>query len=440
MDMIAKIVIYFFLSFSLIHNGFSQNAIDNFSSAKAALLDGDASKCIYYLELAQNQLNGSNAKIEALKVQAYVNESDWINAKIAFTNYTNLIQSYGYSEAHNTMKELGDQIQVGLNQMEKEFNDKKDNELKTSLKQIESKIAQETSALNNKKEVLDKRNSDKISTNAMVNNSVDMFNLLTNVSDRYSNIEGDWKTAIISNTVKSHEDFLKKYPLSIYTQTANDNIIKIKARIREADLLYQEVYAKKKIADRSYVNFKHYFQADSIASILLSEYTEKEVGFKEYNNLKKDSFGFKERFKMNQEYFIKKDLIVMYDDEVKKLERLEADASNKFNKRFSNSRIIKQSLILTLGGLSVTMGFFGSLEMGGEATFSDEVSQNMILYGGVALVSGITWLVADGHSIKKSQKMVKDQKHGLDRLKKTIGPVLDVRNDLLDGRPIIKVN
>ena len=69
----------------------AQTARDNFSKAKYALEEGSTNGCLIYLERCENQLGGSNVRIEALRAQCYALLDDYVKAKIAFRNYYNML-------------------------------------------------------------------------------------------------------------------------------------------------------------------------------------------------------------------------------------------------------------------------------------------------------------------------------------------------------------
>ncbi|MEO6160700.1 MAG: ankyrin repeat domain-containing protein [Pelobium sp.] len=99
----------------------SQDARELYSSAKVALEEGDADRCLQYLENCQVALNGSNARIESVKCQALVQKGDWINAAIAYKNYDRLLPSDSRNgDAYAAMLEYKQNIWLQLDAIEKQ--------------------------------------------------------------------------------------------------------------------------------------------------------------------------------------------------------------------------------------------------------------------------------------------------------------------------------
>ena len=131
------IKLFSFLLFILIFSTiqlFSQDAKSVYQSARTAFENGNAGECINLLNSCQNNLGGSNAKIESLKCQALMMNDDWINAAIAYTNYERLLPSAAQSgEAYMAMLEYKKEIWNQLEQIEKKKKEEKEKEMTDDL-------------------------------------------------------------------------------------------------------------------------------------------------------------------------------------------------------------------------------------------------------------------------------------------------------------------
>lgn len=166
MEVVKKIfqfVILVVVLLSLPRTGQAQSARDNFNKAKFALEDSNISGALIYLERCQAQLGGSNVRIEALRAQCYAQTDDWVKAKIAFRNYYNMLDvAERGGETWEKMVELGRDIDAGLERQDQAFKQKKEDEKKENLQQVEAAIKQHEARKAEKKNTLNEKNGDKL--------------------------------------------------------------------------------------------------------------------------------------------------------------------------------------------------------------------------------------------------------------------------------------
>ena len=93
----------------------AQSAKDLFMAASNFFEEENVDECLIKLSECEKLLNGSNARIESLKVYCYIAKSDWLNAKIshrAFVDFTPASERKG--EVYQAVFGLGEEIDKNL--------------------------------------------------------------------------------------------------------------------------------------------------------------------------------------------------------------------------------------------------------------------------------------------------------------------------------------
>lgn len=414
----------------LVFTAAAQSAKEHFNKASKALTEGDAASCLQYLDKAQSKLKGSNPKIEALKAQAFAAQSDWVNAKIAYNNYTQFVPAGNDSEAGRMMEDLGAQIEDGLAKIQTDFEEKKDTEKQESLKEVEAaeRSVEQTQA--RKLDRLNDVNGQKLNDRAISTGDRTFVELLKSTPNKFANMDGDWNQAVSRNTTESYTDFLKKYPRSIYTQQANDALARIEKRKREAASMYEDVRRRMSIGVASYRNYNAFRAADSVASFLFGNYYESEMGQSRYRELTSSLPKIKEFYKWNREYYQKRDDILKYDQMTVELGRLYSKYERK-SSLDTDAGLVVQATMVAIGGIVTGMGLFG-----GDA-FAKNDRKNMVTYGGAAFAIGMTWIILDFRSTKVAYNRYSRMQNRVRTLKSEIGPVLEKREQSIDSVPLI---
>ncbi len=99
--------------------GLSQATLSQYNSAKYYFENGTYNQAIQILKSIEYQI-GSNPKTQSLLVYSYLNNQQFIEAKIALEKYKRLA-IYTTSEAHKKLLQLEPVIDEGLRKMEEEF-------------------------------------------------------------------------------------------------------------------------------------------------------------------------------------------------------------------------------------------------------------------------------------------------------------------------------
>lgn len=214
-------LIFMVISFS----AFSQGAKEYFGLAKKALQGDDATSCIELLKGAERKLGGSNAKIEALKTQAYVLQNDWINARISINHYKRFLSTSNLSaDAFQVMKDLETEVTQGLEKLEKDFKAWKEKEAEASLQQISNRVETEDAGRKRRMATLNSGNTQRLNDVMLSSNNEEILHLLVTESPDYAskfrNIKADWEKALRQDTWEAYDAFVTKYPSSLYTDQA----------------------------------------------------------------------------------------------------------------------------------------------------------------------------------------------------------------------------
>ena len=161
----------------------AQSAREHYAQAKKAFEDGEISACMSSLGSCESQLGGSNARIEAMKAQCYVQNDDWVKAKIAFRNYLNMLSYSDHSgESWEQMSELGKEIDAGLRSADEAFKQKIIDEKAANLKAVEAKISQNVTAKQARAENANQKNGDRLYSYAVNTRDVNALNLYKEVA------------------------------------------------------------------------------------------------------------------------------------------------------------------------------------------------------------------------------------------------------------------
>ncbi|MFT4849912.1 MAG: ankyrin repeat protein [Sediminicola sp.] len=159
-------------------NLFSQNAIDRYNESKKAFENGEINQCLQLLESCQQILGGSNAKIESLKCQALVMQSDWINAAIAYTNYQRLLpESSKYGEAYSVMLDLQKEIWSELENIEKKKKEELEKEIKEDLTLAKDQGNKQEITYNSKVTKINETNEKELYRVAMASKDKELLSL-----------------------------------------------------------------------------------------------------------------------------------------------------------------------------------------------------------------------------------------------------------------------
>lgn len=118
-----------------------QSAKENYLKAKIAIEEGNPNLAVQYLDLCENQLGGSNLRIESMRANCYYQLDDFVKAKIAVSRYFEMTNGKSLQgESHENMVELSKEIDAGLQRAEDEFHRKKKEEKENNLKEVEQEI------------------------------------------------------------------------------------------------------------------------------------------------------------------------------------------------------------------------------------------------------------------------------------------------------------
>ncbi len=170
----------------------AQTAFDTYKSAITAFENGDLNSCLQLLASTEKQMSGSNPKIEALKVQVYVQQEDWIAAGVAMKNYEALLPISNRSgESYTYLMELKQQINAGLTSMEKEKEMKLQEEIEQDLKKAESEIEKGQQFAKNKFEQHNKNGVDELYKTALQSKDKELLQILqteVNISSKKEEI------------------------------------------------------------------------------------------------------------------------------------------------------------------------------------------------------------------------------------------------------------
>lgn len=182
----------------------AQSARDQYNSAKLALEESNYQGCLIYLERCENLLGGSNVRIEALRAQCYALMEEWVKAKIAYRNYEHMLDvAERGGVTWDQMQEIGREINAGLEQAERAFEKKIEDEKKENLRQVESDIREDESRKTAKANRLNEANGDKLYQLAMDTRDP---NALALFKEEAAGVGGNSRTAKVEEELDKHKN------------------------------------------------------------------------------------------------------------------------------------------------------------------------------------------------------------------------------------------
>jgi hypothetical protein len=380
-----------------------QDAIDYYNSAKAALERGDTEIGLRHLNNCQNILGGSNAKIESLRFQAFYQKGRFLDAAKAFKNYDDLLPNeLKNSVAYNELKTLNEEVWKQLNAEKKAEEERLKNEIERDLTTLKNKnINYENESKSAYSKFLEKNANELAKVALEKNDSVMLAFYKTQFSDK-------------GKTNKSVELELDK----------KVNPIKYK-RLDEIEKMTATVYRYYNYGNKSYENYDYHNKADSLISYLFNNYKPSEFEASNMSKLKALKIEVKERYKWNKEYYDKLRRIREYDNFQTKIENMQG-------KFFDTDGI----------GRGIAGGGLAGVGMGGLFYLidgSDALSKTFLVIGGVGVAIGGIIMLSEYISYQSYLKRMRKAKAKLERMKADIGPVLEKRNEKLNGLPLINI-
>ena len=183
---------------------YAQTARENYSKAQHALEDGNIKECMSYLASCENQLGGTNVRIEALRTQGYVQMDDWVKAKIAYRNYNNMLGGAEASgETGQKMAELGREIDAGLQTQDDAFKKKIEDDKIQNLTAAKEEIQQRENKKQAKKASINQSNGDKLYQLAKESRDI---NTLTLYKQEAALAGSDSRSKEIDQELDKHKD------------------------------------------------------------------------------------------------------------------------------------------------------------------------------------------------------------------------------------------
>lgn len=246
------------------------------------------------------------------------------------------------------------------------------------------------------------------------------------------------------NNISNFNQFLEKYPSSLFykeVQKSQAELTEIRKkeiqRAKEVEEGIKNIQRFFSQGKQSYKNFQYFGQADSLANKLLINYALADFSAGKYNELKNLRPELKERYRWNKEYYEKRDKILEYDALVLNSIDLNYKYMNKLDATVNGTMYVKATL-LALGGMATLMGAYAVLAK--DDSFSKSTATGLLKYGGAAFGIGLTWTILQNRSVKKAGDKAVSAQREVDEMKNLLGPVLDKRNEALNGSPLININ
>lgn len=244
-------------------------------------------------------------------------------------------------------------------------------------------------------------------------------------------------------TLASYAGFLNDNPNSLYSREAARILTLEKERkqledkrVREAKAMQQQIYDLARVGDQSFRNYNSYYRADTTAGRLLRLYKTSEIGQANSAQLVSFRSELQERYKWNQEFYSKADQIKAFDAQNQKIAALNADYGKKI--KAAGSGIFLKACLLALGGIATGVGAYATIAK--DEDFSPQYRKNLLMYGGGAFAIGFTWNLAQNSAMRRAGKRVNEASKEAQKMRESIGPVLDMRNQSLGGKLLINEN
>jgi hypothetical protein len=401
MNLLLKIstIIFLFFSFDVT----AQNAIDYYNSAKTALERGDVEIGLRHLNSCQNILGGSNAKIESLRFQGYYQKGNYLEAAKSFKIYNEFLSTeMKNSNAYKELKSLHEEVWKQLNAEKKAEEEKLKNEINRELAQLKDEKSNYESAKKNKIE------------KAIENNAKEIAKVALETKD--STLMSFYKKnfSVLGKTNKTLEIELDK----------KENPIKYK-RLDEIARITADIYSNYQYGNSSYRNYNYYYKADSMLNYLFNNYRKSEFEESNLTKLKSLQVEVIQRYNWNKVYYEKRNKIKEYDEYVIRVENMQGNF-------FDTDGI----------GRGIAGGGLAGVGMGGLFYLidgSDALSKTFLVIGGVGVAVGGIIMLSEYISYQSYLKRMRKAKAKLERMKADIGPVLEKRNEKLNGLPLISI-
>ena len=398
------IILTSFILFSLKTTSFTQTAVDYFNSAKSSFEKGDIDNCLRHLGNCQNILGGSNAKIESLRFQAYYQKGNYLEAAKSFKNYDLFLSDdLKSSESYNELKSLNEAVWVQLVAEKKAEEEKQKNEIERELAQQNEENTRYKNEKNLDKEKLIEKSSLELAKVALETKD---STLMSFYKKNFS---------VLGKTNKTLELELDK----------KENPVKYK-RLAEIAKITSDIYSNYNYGHSSYKNYKYYYKADSLINYLLSNYRKSEFEESNLNKIKNLQSDVIQRYNWNKDYYEKVDKIKEYDEYVKKVE----DMRGNFIDTDGIGKMIAGGGLGAAGMAGIFYLIDGKI---------DDLTGTFLVIGGIGIAVGGIIMLSEYISYKSYLKRMRRANSRLDNMKANIGPILEKRNEKLNGLPLINL-
>jgi hypothetical protein len=289
-------------------------------------------------------------------------------------------------------------------------------------------------------------------TSALYSSLIELISLMKEEKDaaqrkKSQQLAEQWQqlaTVAYPQNLVAYEKLLRENPASLYRTEARKRIASLtvrrqkeEQRQREAKQARERVYQLASLGDQSYRSYHFYYQADSLASQVLRSYSAAELGAGKTDELRQFRQDLQTRYRWNKEYFQKRDQLLFYDNQAQQTEFLTQEYTHKLEATVNPTIYLKASL-LTLGGLATLVGGYATLAK--DNAFEPKLRQDLLLYGGSALGIGLTWTIIQGSSVKRAGRRANDSRRKTAELRASLGEIVEKRNQLLRGQPLINPN
>jgi hypothetical protein len=242
------------------------------------------------------------------------------------------------------------------------------------------------------------------------------------------------------SSIDAFEVFIKNNKNSIFFDEASAILQKVKNRRlfeqekkREALAGINNAESLMLMGHSSLKSYPYYYQVDTLTTRLLKTYREEVIGKDYMSALLQLQTESRERYKWNKEYSKNIEKIRLYDQLVHESKELNILLDKKINRQL-NFSIFPQAALTSLGGMAVLTGAASLLI---EDTFTPKTTKDLLTYGSGGFAVGLTWIILQGNSQKRTAKLLKAKNKTIEQLKIEIGQILEKRNQTYMGKPLI---